>query len=101
MNMREMQKMQQKLIKLQEELANTQFVGTAGGGAVTITMSGKNEVLAVKIDPEAFNPEDIAELEVMVLAAAQDAAKKVSDAQEKLTMNMTGGMKISRTVLTF
>jgi DNA-binding YbaB/EbfC family protein len=94
MNMREIQKMQQKLVKLQEELANTQFSGTAGGGAVTFTINGKNEVLAVKIDPEAFNPEDIVELEVMVLAAAQDAAKKVSDAQEKLTMNMTGGMKI-------
>ncbi len=51
MNMREIQKMQQKLLKMQEELENSSFTGTAGGGAVTITMSGKFEITAVKIDP--------------------------------------------------
>jgi DNA-binding YbaB/EbfC family protein len=94
MNMREIQKMQQKIMKMQEELEATQFVGTAGGGAVTITMSGKFEITAVKIDPEAFNPEDITELEVMVLAAARDAFNKVSEAQQKLLSSATGGMKI-------
>ncbi|HEU5379246.1 MAG TPA: YbaB/EbfC family nucleoid-associated protein [Ktedonobacteraceae bacterium] len=94
MNMRELQKMQQKLIKMQEELENTLFTGTAGGGAVTITMNGKFEISAVKIDPEAFNPEDIAELEIMVLAAAKDAQGKVNDAQSRLATNVTGGMKI-------
>lgn len=94
MNMREIQKMQQKLMKMQEELEQTLFTGTAGGGAVTITMNGKFEMSSVKIDPEAFNPEDIAELEVMVLAAAKDAQNKVSDAQERMTTSMTGGMKI-------
>jgi len=94
MNMREIQKMQQKIMKMQEELEATQFVGTAGGGAVTITMSGKFEITAVKIDPEAFNPEDITELEVMVLAATRDAFNKVSEAQQKLLSSATGGMKI-------
>ena len=94
MNMREIQKMQQKIMKLQEELEATQFVGTAGGGAVTITMSGKFEITAVKIDPEAFNPEDITELEVMVLAATRDAFNKVSEAQQKLLSSATGGMRI-------
>lgn len=94
MNMRELQKMQQKLVKMQDELANTLFTGTAGGGAVSVTLNGKSEMTAVKIDPEAFNAEDIAELEVMVLAAAKDAQSKVNEAQEKLTMNMTGGLKI-------
>ena len=70
MNMREMQKMQQKLVKMQEELEKTLFVGTAGGGAVTVTLNGKSEMTAIKIDPEAFNAEDIAE----VLLAAQRAA---------------------------
>ena len=88
MNMREIQKMQQKIMKLQEELEAAQFVGTAGGGAVTITMSGKFEITAVKIDPEAFNAEDIAELEVMVLAAARDAFNKANEAQQKLASNM-------------
>jgi len=94
MNMREIQKMQQKIMKMQEELEATQFVGTAGGGAVTITMSGKFEITAVKIDPEAFNPEDITELEVMVLAATRDAFNKVSEAQQKLLSSATGGMRI-------
>jgi DNA-binding YbaB/EbfC family protein len=94
MNMRELQKMQQKLVKMQDELANTLFTGTAGGGAVSITLNGKFEMTAVKIDPEAFNADDIAELEVMILAAAKDAQSRVNDAQEKLTMNMTGGLKI-------
>ncbi|MFL5693727.1 MAG: YbaB/EbfC family nucleoid-associated protein [Ktedonobacteraceae bacterium] len=88
MNMREIQKMQQKIMKMQEELEAAQFVGTAGGGAVTITMSGKFEITAVKIDPEAFNAEDIAELEVMVLAAARDAFNKANEAQQKLANNM-------------
>jgi nucleoid-associated protein EbfC len=94
MNMRDVQRMQQKLLKMQEELEESQFTGTAGGGAVTITMSGKFEITAVKIDPEAFNAEDIAELEVMVLAAAKDAFTKVTDAQQKMIGSATGGMRI-------
>ncbi len=93
-NMREMQKMQQKLVKMQEELEATIFTGTAGGGAVTIKMSGKFEITDVKIDPEAFNAEDIVELEVMVKAAAKDAFDKATDAQQKLVSSATGGMKI-------
>ncbi|GCE46548.1 hypothetical protein EI42_00059 [Thermosporothrix hazakensis] len=94
MNMREIQKMQQKLVKMQEELENSQFTGTAGGGAVTITMSGKYEITAVKIDPEAFSPEDIEELEVMVKAAAKDAFDRVTEAQQRLVSSATGGIKI-------
>ncbi len=94
MNMREVQKMQQRLLKMQEELEARQFVGTAGGGAVTITMSGKFDITAIKIDPEAFSAEDIAELEVMILAAAKDAFNKASDAHQKLLGNATSGLKI-------
>ncbi len=94
MNMREIQKMQQKIMKMQEELEASQFVGTAGGGAVTITMSGKFEITAVKIDPEAFNAEDITELEVMVQAAARDAFNKATEAQQKMMSSATGGMRI-------
>jgi nucleoid-associated protein EbfC len=94
MNMREIQKMQQKLAKMQEELEASYFTGTAGGGAVTIVMSGKYEVTEVKIDPEAFSPEDIVELEVMVKAAAKDAFDKATAAQQKLVNSATGGMKI-------
>ena len=94
MNMREIQKMQQRLLKMQEDLEATQFTGTAGGGAVTITMSGKYEISAVKIDPEAFSAEDIEELELMVKVAAKDAFDKVTEAQQKLLSGATGGMRI-------
>lgn len=94
MSMREVQKMQQKLMKMQEELEASQFTGTAGGGAVSITMSGKFEVTGVKIDPEAFSAEEIEDLEVMIKAAAKDAFDRASEAQQKLMMSATGGMKI-------
>jgi hypothetical protein len=94
MNMREIQRMQQKLMKMQEDLEASNFMGTAGGGAVAITMSGKFEIVHVKIDPEAFNAEEIVELEVMVKAAAKDAFDKVTNAQQKLMSNVTGGMKL-------
>ena len=94
MNMRELQRMQQKLMKMQEELETTNFTGTAGGGAVTLIMSGKFEIVDVKIDPEAFDAEDIAELEIMVKAVAKDAFTRVTDAQQKLVSNATGGMRL-------
>ena len=94
MNMREIQKMQQRLVKMQEELEASTFVGTAGGGAVTITMTGKFEITEVKIDPEAFSADEIVELEAMVRAAAKDAFDKANDAQQKMANNVTGGVKI-------
>lgn len=94
MNMREIQKMQQKLLKMQEELEASEFTGTAGGGAVTSVITGKFEVNSVKIDPEAFDPSDIAELEGMVVASLKDAFNKATEAQQKLVSNATGGMKI-------
>jgi DNA-binding YbaB/EbfC family protein len=94
MNMREMQKMQQKILKMQEEIEQMHFTGTAGGGAVAMTVNGKGKISAVTIDPEAFDPTDIGELEAMLLAAARDAQGKADQAQERLTMGLTGGMKI-------
>jgi DNA-binding YbaB/EbfC family protein len=82
------------MMRMQEELEAKSFTGTAGGGAVTIVMSGKYDISSVKIDPEAFSADDIEELEVMVKAAAKDAHDRVTDAQQKLVSSATGGMKI-------
>jgi DNA-binding protein YbaB len=57
-------------------------------------VSGKFEATSVKIDPEAFDPQDISELEAMVLAAAKDAFNKASTAQQKMLSSATGGMRI-------
>ena len=93
-NMKALQQMQNKMLKMQEELANTSFEGTAGGGAVTITMSGKFEVTAVKLTQEVVDPDDVAMLEDLILAACQDAFAQVGEANAKLVSSLTGGMKL-------
>ena len=93
-NMRDLQKMQARMVKMQEDLQNSTFEGVSGGGAVTITMNGKYEVTAIKIDPETVDKDDISLLEDLVLTAFQDAFGKVNEAQQKMMTAMTGGMKL-------
>ncbi len=90
----QMQQQMQKVQKLQEELANSTFEGTAGGGAVTLTLKGTYEIAGVKIAPEAVDPEDVTTLEDLIVAAARDAFEKVRAQQEKMFGPMLGGMKL-------
>jgi nucleoid-associated protein EbfC len=83
--MQQAQKMQQQLAEAQAELAASEITGTAGGGLVTITMTGGGEVRAVKIDPKAVDPDDIETLEDLIVAAftaAGENARKL--AEEKM-----------------
>lgn len=93
-NFKALQQMQNKMMKMQEELQNSTFEGTSGGGAVTVTMSGKFEITAVKLDREVVDPEDVGMLEDLILTAAQDAFSKVAEAQNKMMSSVTGGMKL-------
>ena len=93
-NMKDLQKMQARMMKMQEDLQNSTFQGESGGGVVAITMTGKYDVTAVKIDPEAVDTEDITMLEDLILTAFQDAFGKVTEAQQKMMTAMTGGMKL-------
>lgn len=93
-NFKALQQMQNKMLKMQEELQASTFEGTSGGGAVTIAMSGKFEVTAVKLDQEVVDPEDVSMLEDLILTAAQDAFAKASEAQAKMMSALTGGMKL-------
>jgi len=93
-NMKDLQKMQARMMKMQEDLQKSTFQGESGGGVVTITMTGENEVTAVKIDPEAVDTEDITMLEDLILTAFQDALAKVNDAKQKMMTAMTGGIKL-------
>ena len=93
-NMKDLQKMQERMMKMQEDLQKSTFQGESGGGVVTITMTGKYDVTAVKINPEAVDAEDITMLEDLILTAFQDAFGKVNEAQQKMMMAMTGGMKL-------
>lgn len=93
-NMKDLQKMQNQLMKMQQELQASTFEGTSGGDAVKVTINGKYEVTAVKLNQEVVDPEDVSMLEDLILAAFQDGFAKVNDAQSKMVGSMTGGMKM-------
>lgn len=83
--MKQAQALQQQLADAQAELAQRQYQGTAGGGMVTATVSGKPELVEVKISPEVVDPEDIEMLEDLVVAAVRQAMDKaVEDASSQL-----------------
>jgi DNA-binding YbaB/EbfC family protein len=89
--MKQLQQMQNKMAKLQEELGGMTVTGTAGGGAVTVTASGHQQVLSVAIEPEAM--EEGAELLAdMVLAATNDALEKSKELQGKHMGQLTAGL---------
>ena len=77
--MRQAQKMQEDMMKAQEELANAQVEGVSGGGMVKVIMTGKKEFVGVKLAKEAVDPDDIEMLEDLILAAIKDAENKVQE----------------------
>ena len=91
---REIQQMQKQMMKAQEELGQTNVEGTAGGGAITVTMNGHREVQAVKIAPEVVDPEDVDMLQDLIMAAIADASKKAQALAESKMSGFTGGMNI-------
>jgi DNA-binding YbaB/EbfC family protein len=88
------QQLQAQLLKAQEELASLTVEASSGGGAVTVTMNGQQQILSVKISPEVVNPEDIEMLEDMVLSAVKEAQVKAQEAAAKKMGGLTGGLKI-------
>jgi DNA-binding YbaB/EbfC family protein len=88
------QQMQARLLKIQEELAKETVEAAAGGGAVTVTMTGQQKMQGIKIDPEVVDPEDVEILQDLVLAAVNEAITKSQELQAKRISALTGGMKI-------
>ncbi len=84
--MKQAQKMQQQLMEAQSKLAETEVSGTAGGGLVSATVSGAGDVLSIKIDPKAVDPDDVETLEDLIVAALHHAA----DEQRTLTEQAMG-----------
>ena len=80
--MRQAQKMQQQMMKTQEELDAREYEGTAGGGAVSCTVSGKRQLLSLTIDKDAVDPEEVEMLQDMIVAAVNDALKKGEETRE-------------------
>ena len=90
--MKQAQKMQQEMQKAQEELAETEFEGTAGNGMVTITVNGNKEVLGVSIAPEAVDPDDIEMLEDLIVVAFNDAMDQVEELSNEKLGKFGGGL---------
>ena len=92
--MRQAQKMQQDLMRMQEEMENKTFTATAGGGMVSATVNGKHEVLNLEIKPEAVDPDDVEMLQDMVIAAVNEAMR-AADADSANNMSrLTGGLNL-------
>lgn len=93
-SMKMIQQMQNRMVKIQEELEQAEVEGTAGGGVVTATSNGQRELKAIRIDPSAVDPEDVEMLEDLVLTAVKDALDKAAALSEEKMSALTGGMKI-------
>ena len=94
--MKQAQKMQRQMEEQAKEMETKEFTATAGGGAVEVTVSGKREVLKVKLQEEVVDPDDIEMLEDLIVAATNEALRQVEDANasamSKLTSGIGGGM---------
>jgi DNA-binding YbaB/EbfC family protein len=92
--MKMIQQMQNRMMKIQQELEESVIEGTSGGGVVKVEVSGQREMKSIKIDPSAVDPEDVEMLEDLVLAAVTDAMEKATKLNEEKMGALTGGMKI-------
>ena len=93
--MAQLQRMQNQLMKAQEELSTLTVEGTSGGGAVRVTMNGHRELRDIQISPDAVDPEDVETLQDMITAAFNDASKKAQDLSESKRCGLTGCMNIT------
>ena len=92
--LKQAQKMQQDMLKAQQEIEEKEIEATSGGGAVTVKVSGKKELLSVKISPEVVDPDDIEMLEDLIMAAVNEAIRKADEESAKEMSKLTGGMNI-------
>ncbi len=88
------QEMQSKMAEMQEKLAAVEMTGASGGGMVKVTLNGKNEMRAVKIDPSLVDPKDTEVLEDLVVAAFNDAKGKVDAHMAEEMAKITGGLQL-------
>ena len=92
--MKQAQQMQQKMLKLQEEIAKRTLDASVGGGMVTVTVNGKSEVLRIKIEPQVVDPNDVEMLEDLILAGVNEALRKAQEVVSEEMSKLTGGLKI-------
>ena len=88
------QKMQQDMLKMQQEVEEKEFSASSGGGMVTAVVSGKKELKSISIDPEAIDPEDVEMLCDMIVAAVNEATRKAETAMSENMTKITGGLNL-------
>jgi nucleoid-associated protein EbfC len=86
--------MQARMEKIQQELAEEAIEATSGGGAITIVANGQQQIMSIKISPEAVDPEDVEMLEDLILTAANEALNKSREVAAQRLSVLTGGMRI-------
>ncbi|OFW09566.1 MAG: nucleoid-associated protein, YbaB/EbfC family [Acidobacteria bacterium RIFCSPLOWO2_02_FULL_67_36] len=95
MNIQQMMKQAQQMQdKLQKQMAEMRVEATSGGGMVTVVMNGSKQIQSLKIDPEAVSKEDVEMLQDLILAAINDAHRKVDEAMSQQMSGMMGGLKM-------
>ena len=92
--MRQAQRMQSKISDIQEEIGEEEFEASTGGGVVTATVNGNQEVLSVELDPEVMDPEDVEMVEEMITGAVNQALEKASEKMNEELEKVTGGMNL-------
>ena len=92
--MQKIQKMQEEMNNVQEEVENSEFSASSGGGAVEVTVTGKHEVKAIKIQPEVVDPEDVEMLEDLLIASLNEAIRKANDTMETRMNGLMGRLNI-------
>lgn len=92
--MKQAQKMQQEMMKMQEELESAEYTATAGGGVVTAVVSGKKELTSLTIEPDAVDPDDVEMLQDMVMAAVNEALRKAESSASEGMSKLTGGLNL-------
>lgn len=92
--MKQAQRVQRQMEEMQKELEASEFEGTAGGEAVKVVVSGKKQVLNVELKPEVVDPDDIEMLQDLIVAAFNEALRKIDEQQEKKMGSISGGLNI-------
>ncbi len=92
--MKQAQKMQQEMLRMQEEMESKTYTASAGGGMVKAEVSGKNELVSLEINPEAVDPDDVEMLQDMVMAAVNEALRTAETDKANSMARMTGGLNL-------
>ena len=97
--MRQAQKLQEQMTKAQEELDEREYSAQAGGGMISVTVTGKRELKSLEIKPECVDPDDVEMLQDMILAAVNEALRQAGDAMEQGMNNVTNGLNLGEHLL--